>query len=140
MIEVTTEEGQEKTKRKDKRYSWLWQLLVIVVIIWILAATCNCDFGAYRSRAYVADTKSNLKNAAAAQQSYIGKNNYYKSCAACTSKDLPGYDKSSPVTLKAETRNTGFVLTATHDSCKGEWTYQSTTGEITGPSPSDVCE
>ncbi len=91
-------------------------------------------------RGYGSEVRLNLKDAAHAQQSYFAMNNFYKSCAHCTSSDLPRYNKSSKVTLRAETGTTGFVLTATHDNCKGEWTYQRTTGGITGPRASDVCK
>ena len=140
MSEVTTEQRQQKTKRKGKSVFSLVNLLLVIVVIGILSATSLTNCGAYRRRAYVAHTKANLKNAAAAQQSYFAKNSFYKSCASCTSSDLSGYDKSSRVTLRAETGTTGFVLTASHKYCKGEWTYQSTTGEITGPSHGNFCE
>ncbi len=91
-------------------------------------------------RSYDFEVTSNIKNAAAAQELYFDKNNSYKSCVVCTHNDLPGYDYNPRVTLVAEVGRTGFVLTATHDNCKGEWAYQSITEKITGPDAIDSCK
>ncbi len=111
-------------------------VVVIAALIWEMVDLLSM----MQRRGYGSEVRLNLKDAAHAQQSYFAMNNFYKSCAHCTPSDLPGYNQSSKVTLRAETGTTGFVLTATHDNCKGEWTYQSTTGGITGPRASDVCE
>ena len=91
-------------------------------------------------RRYGISVKSELEDAARAQESYFAKNNSYKSCVACTTRDLPGFHNFREVTLNAEDERTDFVLVATHEKCKGEWTYQSTTGAITGPNPQDACK
>jgi len=74
-------------------------------------------------------------NAADAQALYFAKNKSYKSCAACTAKNLPGYDDNPNVTLVAEVGKTDFVLVATHLGCGNDiWTYQNSTGTIAEPS------
>jgi hypothetical protein len=108
--------------------------IVVVVFILVSYAIIDAQFSIFRRRAYFSETRSNLMKAADAQRSYFAKNNSFKLCVACTSRDLPGFHNSSEVTLKAETGRTGFVLTATHVKCGSSvWTYQSTTGTITGP-------
>lgn len=105
------------------------------VIIGILAAIAIPQFAAYRHRAYAAEIRSDLKNAANAQELYFDKNSSYKSCAACTSRNLPGYDNNPKVTLVAEVGKTEFVLIAAHERCGDSvWTYQSTTKTIIDPS------
>jgi len=91
-------------------------------------------------RGYGSEVRLDLKDAAHAQESYFDKNNSYKSCAACTTRNLPGFHNFRGVTLSAKGGRTDFVLVATHEKCKGEWTYQSTTGSITGPNLQDACK
>jgi hypothetical protein len=84
-----------------------------------------------RVNAFVKEIRSNLMNAADAQASYFAKNKSYKSCAACTAKNLPGYEDNPNVTLVAEVGKTNFVLVATHLGCGDDlWTYQNSTGTI----------
>ncbi len=114
--------------------------IVVVVFIFVSYAIIDAQFSVFRRRAYFSEIRANLRIAADAQRSYFAKNNSYKSCVACASRDLPGFHNSSEVTLKAETGRTGFVLTATHENCGSSvWTYQSTTGKITGPGFDDGC-
>jgi len=115
--------------------------IVVVVFILVSYAIIDAQFSIFRRRAYFSEIRSNLMKAADAQRSYFAKNNSFKSCVACTSRDLPGFHNRSKVTLKAETGRTGFVLTATHKKCGDSvWTYQSTTETITGPSHQEVCK
>ncbi len=93
-----------------------------------------------RPRLYVEEIRSDMKKAAHAQESYFDKNNSFKSCVACTSRDLPGFRNTSKVTLNAEVGRTDFVLVATHEQCgDSQWIYRRSTGKIIGPSPYDGC-
>jgi len=88
-----------------------------------------------RKIANVKEIRSDLMNAADAQKLYFAKNKSYKSCAACTAKNLPGYDDNPNVTLVAEVGKTDYVLVATHVGCGDDiWTYQKSTGIIAEPS------
>ena len=108
--------------------------IVVVVFIFVSYAMIDTHTAVYRRSAYFSEIRTNLRIAADAQRSYFDKNNSYKSCVACTSKDLPGFHNSSKVTLNAETGRTGIVLTATHENCSSSvWTYQSTTEPISDP-------
>lgn len=55
----------------------LIELLIVVVIIGILASIAIPKFGSTKERAYLAKMKSDLRNLATAQESYLGDNQVY---------------------------------------------------------------
>lgn len=103
---------------------------------------------------YHSEVQLELLRAAILQERYFANNHSFKSCVACTSKDLPGLYNFPNVTLNIETASTSFTLTATHARCGDDrWTLQSTPGEINwkqgltelrklihGPSRTDACK
>jgi prepilin-type N-terminal cleavage/methylation domain-containing protein len=72
--------------KKDQGFT-LIELLVVVVIIGILAAIAIPVFLNQREKAVEAGIKSDLKNAATAQEAYLVDNDTYTSTVA----DLPGF-------------------------------------------------
>ena len=114
--------------------------LILISLIGAIAAIAIPRVVVHRERGFIYSIKTELKDAATAQRSYLAKNNSYKSCAPCTARDLPGYNNNPEVTMVAVVGTTDFVLVATHEQCGGEWTYQSTTGEVIGPDASDSCK
>jgi len=111
----------------------LIELLVVIAIIGILAAIAIPQFAAYRRRAYEADVKANLKNAATGQEAYFVDTNIYLP-GPMTNGSPPGYNKSADVTMNAATGVGTFILTGTHANCSGvTWTYDSSTGAISPP-------
>ena len=121
---------------RDNRGFTLIELLVVVAIIGILAAIAIPQFAAYRKRGYEATLKSDLGNAATAQESYFAQTQTYKA-GALSSGTPPGYNQSADITsLNAVAGTNTFQLTATHANCSGiTWTYNNTvtTGIPTGP-------
>jgi TM2 domain-containing membrane protein YozV/Tfp pilus assembly protein PilE len=103
-------------------------------VVGMLAAIAIPQFVAYRRRAAVVQVRSDLSNAAVAQETFFAQNGRYKSCSSCAAQDLPGYEKNPKVTLNSEATDTHFTLTATHEGCRGGvWTYQGATRAITDP-------
>ncbi len=117
--------------RAEKGFT-LIELLVVIAIIGILAAIAIPQFALYRKRAYTADIKANLKNAATAQEAYFVDNNEYKSGTLAVNTP-PGYNPSADVTMSAATGTNTFMLTASHANCASNtWTYSSISGAILG--------
>jgi len=79
-----------------------------------------------------ADVKSNLKNAATAQEAYFVDHDTYTT----NIDSLTGFNQSANVTITAEASANTFVITGkATERCKpdtGTWSINSTTGEITG--------
>jgi type IV pilus assembly protein PilA len=114
----------------------LIELLVVIAIIGILAAIAIPQFAAYRRRSFEAQVKSDLHNAAVAQEAYFVGANTYKACGSCTGLNLQGFNNTATVTLNSGGGSSGFELTATHQNCTATpnvWTYISTGGAITSP-------
>jgi type IV pilus assembly protein PilA len=111
----------------------LIELLVVVAIIGILAAIAIPQFAAYRRRGYEAQVKSDLRNAATAQEAYFTETFTYKA-GALTSGTPTGFNRSNDTGLTAVVGTNTFYITATHIAgCSNDdvWTYTSTTGQIT---------
>jgi type IV pilus assembly protein PilA len=109
-------------------------LLVVVAIIGILAAIAIPQFSAYRKRGYEAQIKSDLRNAATAEEAYFAgtQPSVYKA-GALTSGTPTGFNKSNDVTLGATVGSNTFLLSASHANCGSTtWTYDSVGGQING--------
>src|SRR5438874_13663187 len=113
----------QKLRLQSESGFTLIELLVVVAIIGILAAIAIPQFSAYRKRGYEAQIKSDLRNAATAEEAYFAgtQPSVYKSGAITGNTDLPGFNKTANVTLGATVDNTNgtFLLSASHANCSG---------------------
>lgn len=111
----------------------LIELLTTVVVIGILAAIAIPQFGSYRKRGFEATLRSDLKNAAIAQESYFAQYLDYRS-GPLSRATLEGYNKSPEILGMNAVRGANtFSLTATHANCTGiTWLYDSATATISG--------
>jgi len=88
----------------------LIELLIVVVIIGILAAVAVPKFQNTKGKANAASLKTDLKNLASAQESYM-----YETGSYSTDRTVLRYDPSPGVTVDiAEATGSGWSAKATH--------------------------
>ena len=110
----------------------LVEVLAVVAVLGLLAAIAIPQFITYRKRGFESQVKEDLRNAAAAQESYFADQQAYIS-GALTSGTPPGYNRSAPITITAAAAGVAFTLTAAHVNCGSvSWSYSYTNGTISG--------
>jgi prepilin-type N-terminal cleavage/methylation domain-containing protein len=106
----------------------LIELLIVVVIIGILAAIAIPKFASTKEKAYIASMKSDLRNLATAQESYLSSQNppayaagTWTTAAALTDPVTKStlYTPSSGVTVAATAVAGGWSASATHTQAPG---------------------
>lgn len=122
----------KKLRLQNESGFTLIELLVVVAIIGILAAIAIPQFAAYRKRGHESQVKSDLRNAAVAQEAYFAANSVYLN-GAMTSGTPPGFNVTTGVTTGATAGNNTFLLSSSHTNCTGvTWTFSSGNGQIAG--------
>jgi type IV pilus assembly protein PilA len=113
----------------------LIELLVVVAIIGILAAIAIPQYATYKQQAADSKAKSDLHNMATAMEAYYGSNLNSYSNTNLTGLKLFGFRQSSGVNDQIPTANqTAYSLTANPTGGTAEWSFDSTTGQITSGS------
>ena len=121
---------REALEKRDEGFT-LIELLVVVIIIGILAAVAIPVFLNQREKAWDSAAKSDVKNMATAQETYLTENDVYTNDVD-TNLVGQGFSKSSNV-LHDASNNGGsdYQVCASHTSSTAYFTFDSTTGQTT---------
>ena len=121
-----------QNKLSTKSGFTLVELLTVIAIIGILAAMAIPQFSSYRQRGFEATLRSDLKNAATAQEGYFAQHRDYQH-GPLPGANMEGYNRSPNIGMTAVKGANTFTLTATHANCSGiAWVYDSSKATISG--------
>jgi type IV pilus assembly protein PilA len=117
----------------------LIELLVVIIIIGILAAIAIPVFLKQRDKGYQAAEKSDLRNAATAEESY-GTDNNGTYTAAVADLVSNGFNESDGVTVSPKLYQTNvpddsYCMTATSTHTSAVWYFDSAAGVPTTVKP-----
>lgn len=119
---------QKRAHAKGESGFTLIELLVVIIIIAILAAIAIPMYLSQREKGWEANAKSDLRNAAVAQESYYTDNSEYTGVVANLTTE--GFNQSSEITFSIEGADAdGYCMEANHNSGGDPWTLNSTVGE-----------
>lgn len=109
----------------------LIELLVVIIIIAILAAIAIPMYLSQREKGWESNAKSDLRNAAVAQESYFTDNDAYSGDTADLTTE--GWNKSADVTMTIVSADTdSYCMQAVHDSGGDTWSFDSAGGLTNG--------
>jgi type IV pilus assembly protein PilA len=119
-----------RTSQEDEGFT-LIELLVVIIIIGILAAIAIPTFLNQRKKGWKSAIKSDLHNAAIAEESYATDNDGQYLTA--TGSGITGFNPTNNVTIVATASGTsGYTLVGNHQSLTNcTLTFSSTTGTTT---------
>jgi type IV pilus assembly protein PilA len=135
-----------KAIRNSKGFT-LIELLVVIAIIGILAAIAIPQFAVYRQKGFNAQSESDLRNAATAEEALVAGGGSYlpcteADCATVVAPKLPGL-KLSVLTKMSMTGNGAISFTGTSCNTSGDGTNYSWDSQLGGlkspPLPPTSC-
>ena len=131
-----------KAQEENEGGFTLIELLVVIIIIGILAAIAIPVFLNQRQKGYDAAAKSDARNLATLEETYLTDNNFYVAAAsAAAATTVLGYKPSanvSAVVINIDTATTKeFCIKTTSASGKDFW-YDNATGGISNTAPTPV--
>ena len=130
-----------KAQEENEGGFTLIELLVVIIIIGILAAIAIPVFLNQRQKGYDAAAKSDARNLATLEETYLTDNNVYVAATTATAPGLLGYKQSANVTAVAinvdTAANKEFCIKSTSASGKDFW-YDNATGGISNTAPTPV--
>ena len=130
-----------KQSRGEEGFS-IVELLVVGAIFGILALIAVPQYSMYRERSYKTSAANDLRNIAAAQESYFAQNAKYYAISSCSNIDalsqcevtgLPGITRlSKGINVKIEAGPSGFKGEARHAKSDLVCRWDSTQGGMVG--------
>ena len=130
-----------RTQEENEGGFTLIELLVVIIINGILAAIAIPVFLNQRQKGYDAAAKSDARNLATLEETYLTDNNVYVAATTATAPALLGYKQSanvSAVVINVDTAaNKEFCIKTTSGSGKFFW-YDNATGGISNTAPTPV--
>lgn len=105
----------------------LIELLVVIIIIAILAAIAIPMYLSQREKGWEATARSDLRNAAVAQESYYTDEETYTSDVA--DLEVEGFNVSANITFATAGDAEGYCMDAVHDSGGDAFMLDSDDGE-----------
>ena len=94
---------------KDEGFT-LIELLVVIIIIGILAAIAIPVFLNQRKKGYDASVKSDLRNAATAEETYLTDNGYYTPSTAALTATTVGFKQSAASNYSTSAQTITYTL------------------------------
>jgi type IV pilus assembly protein PilA len=109
----------------------------VIGILGVLAAMAIQQYALYRQRTFDAIAESDLRNAGTAEEANFSRAGTYVTCVDASSCEagLPGYRRSTGVSLAMNSTGGAFTGTSTHVNGSKTWNFDTTDGRLIFTTP-----